>query len=131
MENKPLVFTEITVQGPEGPNSPGLRTWMLCPFGPTPLLQAMWSPIAKTLICQWDSIKENMMRVPVQQGKKEVPQERKVAQYYIMNISDPKAIQAILDNFVVNYDGQEWQYEYEDARTDQLTTPKEELEKVS
>lgn len=129
MENKPLVFTEVTVQA--GPDSnKGIKTWMLCPFAPTPLLQAMWSPLAQTLVCQWDSIKENLIRQPIQQGKKVVEQERKVAQYYMMNISDPKAIQAILDNYVVNYDGQDWQYELEPDKTDQLTTAAEELEKV-
>jgi hypothetical protein len=129
--SKNLIYSELKVNGPDGS---AMSTWQLLPFGPNPLMHAMWHPVLKALICQYDSIKENLVELPKPSAKvankKPQMQERKVQQYYTINITDVGAIQAILDNFVVNYNGQDWQVEYDSGKTDVLSTPEKELENV-
>src|SRR5690349_12443386 len=102
--DKNLVFTELLVQG--GPNGEAVKTWMLLPFGPSPIRQAMWSPPMQTLICEWTHSFKALTKVDKKgsKGQSKGTEQRMMDKYFMMNISDVQAIQAILDNFVVNYE---------------------------
>ena len=112
MENKPLIFCNASVPVRNGENVTTIETWELIPIGPSPLLHAVWDRNDQKLAVQFDSVKESVVPYIKQGSSKAKPTqelaERKEEKYYITRIADVAAIQAIMDNFVANYDGQEW-----------------------
>jgi hypothetical protein len=87
-------------------------SWELIAVLPSSLMHAVWNPERQGLVCQLNSVKENFVDYPVQQKGQVKWQERRAEQYYRITIYDKKAIQDILDTFVVNYGGEDWQVVY-------------------
>lgn len=106
--SKPLVFvrTKIKVEGTEGE----LDSWELIALLPSPLMHAAWNPIKGMLVCQFDSVKEGFENTPKQdqKTKKVTFSLGRIDTYYRVTISDAEAIQYILENYVGNYTGQDW-----------------------
>jgi len=106
--SKPLVFVKNKVRiekiGKE------VDSWDLLAFGDSPIMHAAWNPLEQMLVCQFNSVKENFVDMPKasKTGKVTISQGR-AEQYYRVTISDKSAVQFILDNYVSNYDGQEWE----------------------
>lgn len=108
--SKPLVYvnTKVKVDGVNG----DLRSWELIAFSPSPVMHAAWNPVKQVLVVQIDSVKEGFVDYPNQSKTGKVTmQERRIDQYYRVTIEDKEAIQHILENFVSNYDNQEWEME--------------------
>lgn len=106
--SKPLVFVKNRVKiekiGKE------VDSWDLLAFGDCPIMHAAWNPMEQMLVVQFNSVKENLVDIPraSKTGKVTMNQSR-AEQYYRVTISDKSAVQFILDNYVSNYDGQEWE----------------------
>lgn len=105
--SKPLVYVNTKVKVDQNPED--FDSWELLAFGDSPIMHAAWNPVKQMLVCQFNSVKENFVDFPTQnKAGKVTMQERRADQYYRQTISDKAAIQYILDNYVGNYDGQEW-----------------------
>lgn len=106
--SKPLVFVRNKVRIEK--IGKDLDSWDLLAFGDSPIMHAAWNPLEQMLVVQFNSVKENFVDVPKasNSGKVTINQSR-AEQYYRVTISDKNAVQHILDTYVSNYDGQEWE----------------------
>lgn len=110
--SKPLVFVRTKIRIDNDPEE--TDSWELLAIDKAHLMHAAWNPIKQMLVCQFDSVKESFQAVPKKSNSGKVTtQVQKVDEYYRVTIGDTDAIQNILDNFVVNYDGQEWKISVE------------------
>lgn len=132
--NKPLVFARTTFKYQK--TGEDVETWELFNIGGgSPIVHAMWDPIEKRLGCQYQFSKENLVDYPMlqKQGKdrgKMVLQERKMHQWFIVPIKDHDAIRYILENFVANYEDQDWFIEYAPPKAEVLTATEEEYDEA-
>lgn len=107
--SKPLVFVQTKVKVDSNPEE--YDSWELLAFADCPIMHAAYNPIKQSLVCQFNSVKENFVDYPTQNKAGKVTlTERRAEQYYRQVVTDKEAIQYILDNYVGNYDGQEWDY---------------------
>lgn len=106
--SKPLVFVRTKVKVDNQPEE--LDSWELLAFQDCPIMHAAFNPVKQALVCQFNSVKENFVDFPKQSAKGKVEiQERRAEQYYRQVVTDKEAIQYILDTYVGNYTGQEWE----------------------
>lgn len=111
--SKPLVFVQTKVKVDANPED--FDSWELLAFGDCPIMHAAYNPVKQALVCQFSSVKENFVDYPTQGKNGKVSmQERRAEQYYRQVVTDKEAIQYILDNYVGNYDGQEWDYKIDE-----------------
>lgn len=109
---KPLVYVNTKVRVDAG-STVEADSWELVSFGDCPVMHAAWNPLTQILVCQINSVKENFVDFPTRTKTGSINmQERRAEQYYRVTISDKEAIQFIMDSFVGNYSGQEWQVVY-------------------
>ncbi len=104
---KPFLFIYTTIQVQDGSM---VKSWELINLGGSNLMHAAWNPEKQLLVCQFDSVKENLAQVPVvgKNGKASI-QDRRVEQYYRITVEDKNAIKYILENLTSNYVDQEWE----------------------
>lgn len=107
--SKPLVLVKTRVRIEKIDKE--VESWDLLAFSASPIMHAAWNPVDKMLVCQFDSSKENIIQIPKQATNtgKITFKEGKAEQYYRVTIYDLDAIQFILDNYVANFKGGEWQ----------------------
>lgn len=109
---KPLVYVKTQVKVDSNPDP--IESWELLALGECPVMHAAYNPVTQGLVCQFNSIKENLVDIPKQNSKGKISfQEKRAEQYYRVVVTDKDAIQHILDNFVSNYAGQDWNVTYE------------------
>lgn len=111
--SKPLVFVNTKVKVDANPDD--FDSWELLAFGDCPIMHAAYNPVKQALVCQFNSVKENFVDYPTQsKAGKVTMQERRADQYYRQVVSDKEAIQFILETYVANYNGQEWDYKIDE-----------------
>lgn len=106
--SKPLVFVKNRVKFDKIEKD--AESWDLLSFGDCPIMHAAWNPLEQMLVIQFNSVKENFVDVPKasKSGKVTISSSR-AEQYYRVTITDKAAVQHILETYVSNYDGQEWE----------------------
>lgn len=125
---KPLIFVKTKVKIDN--DSQEMDSWDLVAFGECPIMHAAWNPLKQLLVCQFSSIKENFVDIPKQTKTGKVNfQQSRVEQYYRLTMYDKEAIQHILDTYVSNYDGQEWELKVE-GETEEVVPKQSNLEKI-
>lgn len=127
--NKSLLFCYSKVRQKDGKE---LETWELFNAGGvSPIVHAMWDPLKLELICQYNFHKENLVDYPTMSKSGKInSQERKLDQYFIFVIKDHNAIQHLLDNFVSNYNGQNWLIEHQQTKVNVAQVAEEEYEQA-
>ncbi len=115
---KPFLFLSTTIQVQDGSM---IKSWELINLGEGSLMHAAWNPEKQLLVCQFDSVKENLAPYPVvaKNGKTSI-QERKVEQYYRITVEDKDAVRYILENLTSNYTNQEWEIKHETHPAEQM-----------
>lgn len=103
---KPFLFISTTIQVQDGSM---IKSWELINLGDSSLMHAAWNPEKQLLVCQFNSVKENLTPYPVIVKGKSTIQERKVEQYYRITVEDKDAVKYILENLTSNYTNQEWE----------------------
>lgn len=110
MTEKQFLFVKTTITASDG--SP-TESWEMYSLGNSDLMHAAWNPEKQLLVCQYNSIKENVVPVPqVAKNGKFSTVDKRVQQYYRITIEDKDAIKYLLENLCANYDGQKWDYSY-------------------
>lgn len=103
---KPFLFVSTTITVSDGSQ---FKSWELVNMGDSSFMHAAWNPEKELLVCQFNSIKENMIPYPVvAKSGKTTFQEKRMEQYYRITIDDKTAVKYILENLCMNYTGQEW-----------------------
>lgn len=106
--SKPLVFVKNKVKFEN--TGKEMNSWDLLSFENSPIMHAAWNPMEQMLVVQFNSVKENFVDVPkASKTGKVTMNPSRAEQYYRVTISDKAAVQHILDTYVSNYDGQEWE----------------------
>lgn len=106
MITKPFLFVESTITVTDGSQ---FKSWELVNMGDSSLMHAAWNPEKELLVCQFNSVKENMIPYPVvaKNGKTSL-QDKRMEQYYRITIDDKSAVEYILKNLCMNFTDQEW-----------------------
>ena len=106
--SKPMVFIKAKVKIDKIEKE--LDSWDLVNFGDCPIMHAAWNPVQKMLICQIDSVKENLVTIPKQAKNSGniTLRESRSDQYYRVTISDLDAVQFILNTYVANAYPSDW-----------------------
>ncbi len=117
---KPFLFVKSTIQASDGIQT---DSWELFCIGKSTLMHAAWNPEKQLLVCQFDSVKENIVPVPqVAKNGKFTTVDKRMAQYYRVTIEDKEAVKYLLENLCENYNGQDWDLKYTPVKQEQPAT---------
>ncbi len=107
---KPFLFVSTTITVTDNTQ---VNSWELFNIGDSTLMHAAWNPEKQLLVCQFNSIKENVVPYPViGKNGKGTMQDKRMQQYYRITIEDKDAVKFILENLCINYSGQKWDISY-------------------
>ncbi len=103
---KPFLFVSTTITVTDGSQ---INSWELVNLGSGSLMHAAWNPEREMLVCQFNSVKENIVPYPVvaKTGKTSL-QDKRVEQYYRITFDDKEAVKYLLENLCINYTNQNW-----------------------